>query len=608
MSTDEYVRKKMPLPRLYIAKNRTLLKQAHTDPNGALAIIYNIKLIPIDIKGETFSKIRATVLLAEPVKEVHDVDDSTMDFSESVTYSPKAWIKVKPLQAAVHNVESIINRDIDRNCLKKVFTTFRLSTEYNTDPKKIRNFEVAKYFSHCMLNPISTNSSEISSEIDPKVLEILTSTSKSKSKPKSASTPTSIQQQTTQQTIHAKQPSAPLATAPSKYTVTRTKGIPPAPKLRSKVVSNADLEPHVVNYPKSSTDPEPLSYKKLKLTLSKGKSSRSSSTTGSPDLEENPGLSSPNVYIKSTTISPKGKPSPIVIPVEDHESTSTAAANLITRLNLKPPREKPTKYKTTKHIPRNTSSPASSQSSSSRKLTINPPKNSTQRDVLNQFGNKRHELSKASPTLSSIKACTKSRKSKSSLVSEIESTSMAKEQPSSSKQVNPKDDSSSAIEVLPTIVSAPPSSDIAHPSHYVPPLPPHRQLPENVAYGYPAYHAYVCENPSGLVYPPPYGYLHPNPYTHHHNFYPHQIYTSQNNSASPQPLQVGYPMQPNVSLDNVSDNESYTQRMPLPPLQLQIPGRQQNLPTQRELNVIQARERLPSRPASGMSICNLFIL
>ncbi|CEP09434.1 hypothetical protein [Parasitella parasitica] len=379
MSTEESARKKMPLPRLYIAKNRTLLKQAHTDLNGALAIIYDLKLTPINVKNETFSKIRATVLLAEPVKEVHDVDDSTMDFSESVNYSPKAWIKVKPLQAAVQNVESIINREIDRNCLKKVFTTFRLSTKYNTDPKKIRNFEVARYFAQSMLNPVSSNTPEASSDIDPDILARLTSAPPEPVIPQPKSP--------TPQASPASSSPPSLTTSPTKTLSVRSKKLPPAPKLRSKVVSDADLAPTKNVYP-STSNSESMPKPKLKLKLPKRKVSGSSSLDTSPVAEE----SSLSHKISPSLI---GKPSPILIPVGDHESTSKTAASLINKLNLKipkhslSPKEKLKKHKANHHIilPPSTSTPnhhiilppsTSTQKSTTKRLTINPPKDVSQ--------------------------------------------------------------------------------------------------------------------------------------------------------------------------------------------------------------------------------------
>ncbi|KAI8097823.1 uncharacterized protein B0P05DRAFT_522223 [Gilbertella persicaria] len=146
----------IPLPRFYIAKNRTLLHQAKSDPNGALAILYNAQLTPKqDTTAKNLYQLQATVVLCEPVGETHNFDDSSMDKSREYEFCPKAWAKLK-VQHIVHNVSAVIDADIDRNYFKKAYSTFRLSTKIPADPKKIGNNEIAKQFARSILEPVSS--------------------------------------------------------------------------------------------------------------------------------------------------------------------------------------------------------------------------------------------------------------------------------------------------------------------------------------------------------------------------------------------------------------------------------------------------------------------
>ncbi|KAI8967980.1 hypothetical protein BDF20DRAFT_917220 [Mycotypha africana] len=155
LNTQQTKTTKIPLPRFYIAKNRTLLNQSRTDPDGLLAILFNVE---IHSEGKSASKdlyrLSTTVVICEPMGETHNFDDSTMDKSQKYEYCPKAWLKLKILKV-VPNVEAVINSEIDRNFFRKAYNTFRLSTKFPADPKKVRNQELAKQFVRSILEPVS---------------------------------------------------------------------------------------------------------------------------------------------------------------------------------------------------------------------------------------------------------------------------------------------------------------------------------------------------------------------------------------------------------------------------------------------------------------------
>ncbi|OBZ89240.1 hypothetical protein A0J61_02725, partial [Choanephora cucurbitarum] len=158
--TDATDHTKTPLPRFYIAKNRTLLNQAKTDPNGALAILFNVQLTPLkpDASQKNLYQMHSTVVLCEPVGDTHNFDDSTMDKSTKHEFFPKAWLKLK-VQHVVHNAVATVDSDLDRNYLKKPYNTFRLSTKTPVDPKKVSNNELAKQFVRSILEPVSSKQS-----------------------------------------------------------------------------------------------------------------------------------------------------------------------------------------------------------------------------------------------------------------------------------------------------------------------------------------------------------------------------------------------------------------------------------------------------------------
>jgi hypothetical protein len=143
-----------PLPRFYIAKNRTLLNEARTDPYGVLAVLCNVQIKPIN---KELCRLQASVIISEPMCETHGFDDSTIDKAEDYEFSPKAWIKLRASQV-VHNVNAVINTDMDRNYFKKVYNTYKLSTKQHNDLKKVGSNEIAKEFASSIMFPKTSSS------------------------------------------------------------------------------------------------------------------------------------------------------------------------------------------------------------------------------------------------------------------------------------------------------------------------------------------------------------------------------------------------------------------------------------------------------------------
>lgn len=147
----------VPLPRFYIAKNRTLLNGAGVDPDGALAILYNVQIKPF-IKG--LFQLQATVVISEPMGETHGFDESSMDKSNEYEFCPKGWVKLRVIKV-VENVNAVIDADMDRSYFKKVYSTYKLSTRIPADPKKVGDKEIAKTFVQAILNPVSSSPSAL---------------------------------------------------------------------------------------------------------------------------------------------------------------------------------------------------------------------------------------------------------------------------------------------------------------------------------------------------------------------------------------------------------------------------------------------------------------
>lgn len=149
-------KQRIPLPRFYIAKNRTLLNEAGTDPNGALAILYNVNIKPFT---KDLYRLQATVVICEPMGTTHGFDESSMDKSDEYEFCPKAWSKLRVVKV-VEGATTVINSDMDRSFFKKVYNMYKLSTKVTGDLKKIGDPDIAKEFVHSILNPVA--SAEIS--------------------------------------------------------------------------------------------------------------------------------------------------------------------------------------------------------------------------------------------------------------------------------------------------------------------------------------------------------------------------------------------------------------------------------------------------------------
>ena len=220
--TEPIQKNRVPLPRFYIAKNRTLLNEAGRDSDGALAVLYNVQIVPMN---KDLYRLQATVVISEPMGETHGFDDTSMDKSENYEFCPKAWLKLRVLKV-VENVSTVINADMDRSFFKKVYNTYKLSSKIPADPKKVGDNAIAKEFVHNLLNPVSSTSplpSLAPMEITP--TSTLSATTKV-TKPKQHDT-TPHKTSTTAKVVQSKQrvqeeSSAPLKTAINTTPVVKT--------------------------------------------------------------------------------------------------------------------------------------------------------------------------------------------------------------------------------------------------------------------------------------------------------------------------------------------------------------------------------------------------
>lgn len=231
----------VPLPRFYIAKNRTLLNEAGTDPNGALAVLYNVQIKPLT---RDLYRLQATVVMSEPMGETHGFDESSMDKSDEYEFCPKAWLKLRVIKV-VENVNTVINTDMDRSFFKKVYNTYKLSTKVPGDLKKVGDRDIAKEFVHDILNPVSA-SKAMQQDIDnaaknrkPQV--VVKSDVAAPKLPKISTTNSSNVSATNASETNSSKASAPNAlrvTAPKSLKVTA----PKTPKYTTKDVATRPYE------------------------------------------------------------------------------------------------------------------------------------------------------------------------------------------------------------------------------------------------------------------------------------------------------------------------------------------------------------------------------
>ncbi|KAG1145490.1 hypothetical protein G6F36_015143 [Rhizopus arrhizus] len=85
------------VPRFYIAKNRTLLRQIRSQ--GVLAIFYNTKTSRV--KSTKLIRIETDMILAYPASDLFDIDQIN-EYTED--FAPKAWIHLRPLRVVQHMV------------------------------------------------------------------------------------------------------------------------------------------------------------------------------------------------------------------------------------------------------------------------------------------------------------------------------------------------------------------------------------------------------------------------------------------------------------------------------------------------------------------------
>ncbi|KAI8982586.1 hypothetical protein BDB01DRAFT_851079 [Pilobolus umbonatus] len=111
------------VPRFYIAKNRTLLRQIRSQ--GVLAIFYNTKT---NRRPNKLIKIETDMILAYPASELFDIDqinECTDDFA------PKGWIHLRPLRV-VRQIVFEVNEAIERDYFKRMFATSKMAIDDRT--------------------------------------------------------------------------------------------------------------------------------------------------------------------------------------------------------------------------------------------------------------------------------------------------------------------------------------------------------------------------------------------------------------------------------------------------------------------------------------------
>ncbi len=122
------------VPRFYIAKNRTLLRQIRSQ--GVLAIFYNTKTNRV--RSNKNIRIETDMILAYPASELFDIDqinECTDDFA------PKGWIHLRPLRV-VNHISFEVNETIERDYFRRMFATSKIATDdrsghHNSSTKKL---------------------------------------------------------------------------------------------------------------------------------------------------------------------------------------------------------------------------------------------------------------------------------------------------------------------------------------------------------------------------------------------------------------------------------------------------------------------------------------
>lgn len=113
----------IPLPRLYIAKNRTPLENARDDPKAVLAVITNVELTksPVDPR---LSRMTAKCFLVKPIGPRHDMETPNIGVGSDPNM-PISWIKVKIVKN-VGYIEVDVTKQMEEKVLRRGLQTSRL--------------------------------------------------------------------------------------------------------------------------------------------------------------------------------------------------------------------------------------------------------------------------------------------------------------------------------------------------------------------------------------------------------------------------------------------------------------------------------------------------
>ncbi|CEG84166.1 hypothetical protein RMATCC62417_18011 [Rhizopus microsporus] len=144
---------KLPLPRFYISKNRALLAQGIKDPNASIAVLYNVRIEPIPDSPANLLRFIATVIIVEPIGEIHAFHQASIPDGDKRENGPSAWMKMQIVKV-VENVQTVINSEIDKMFLRGVYRTFRLTTAED-DARKTSNPGIYGLFVRSILEPVS---------------------------------------------------------------------------------------------------------------------------------------------------------------------------------------------------------------------------------------------------------------------------------------------------------------------------------------------------------------------------------------------------------------------------------------------------------------------
>lgn len=144
---------KLPLPRFYISKNRALLAQGVKDPNASIAVLYNVRIEPIPDSPANLLRFIATVIIVEPIGEIHAFHQASIPDGDKRENGPSAWMKMQIVKV-VENVQTVISSEIDKMFLRGMYRTFRLTTT-EEDARKMSNPGIYGLFVRSILEPVS---------------------------------------------------------------------------------------------------------------------------------------------------------------------------------------------------------------------------------------------------------------------------------------------------------------------------------------------------------------------------------------------------------------------------------------------------------------------